>query len=129
MEFTVNPNPRPSSSIEGSSMRNIGRVVAHLAGGGLKGLIALFALIPLTAASAQTDTSWTWKDSTGAPHDRQALEVILRQHELWLKSHEKAGHRANLRYAFFSGLDLSHLNLEKVNLAGARLIRTNLTNT
>jgi hypothetical protein len=94
----------------------------------LAAIATCLTAVPLQDAfAAQVDTLWVWRDSTGSPHSKEAFDSAMNHHLVWLRSGEKKGRRANFRYAFFSGLDLSGRNLEKAIFSGARFIRTNLS--
>lgn len=88
-------------------------------------VLALGTLLFLLAAhptKAQQRTEWTWKDSSGNTHTRAELDSILKEHDLWVRSKHKSGHRGNL-----SGTDLEDADLHKVLLSNADLNHSRLT--
>jgi hypothetical protein len=85
----------------------------------------LFLLILLAAARA-IGHDWTWSDAKGKAHDRAALDEILQEHQIWLKSDKTRGRRADLHKAMLPGVDLSSTDLSEANLSGVDLSNSKL---
>jgi len=77
--------------------------------------------------TAQAQTQFEWHDASGNVRNLPDLEEILREHQQWIESEEKAGTRADLSGADLGGADLTGADLRYANLTGADLFGANLS--
>jgi uncharacterized protein YjbI with pentapeptide repeats len=84
--------------------------------------------------TAQPQAQFEWRDASGNVRSLPDLEEILRKHQQWIESKEKAGTRADLLGAVIvdanlsGSADLPLANLTNADLSGADLPLANLTN-
>jgi Pentapeptide repeats (8 copies) len=95
---------------------------------GISRVIGSGILLLLLAAhlTAQPQAQFEWRDASGNVRSLPDLEEILRKHQQWIKSEEKAGTRANLDHANLSGAILIVANLSRASLSGANLTGADL---
>ncbi len=91
-------------------------------------VLVAISVVTSTPAGAQSKPpeGSTWFDRDGRSRSRAELDVILREHALWLSA-DGRGARADLSDTDLSGVDLHGVTLNRANVARAVLGGANLT--